>query len=260
MAGTEKGLVGVLPEFSTCFGAPFLPRHPSVYGNLLRELISAHGVDCWLVNTGWTGGIYGVGRRMPIKVTRTLLSAALDGSLKSAKFRTDPYFGFAVPTQLAGVEPHLLYPQKTWQDKLEFDNTARKLVGMFQKNFVQFENHVEADVRAAAPEVRTPPPATITGRVASCRIFNAARTLASSASGRNGGTRANCGSTSGSMSASSASIWPSLPRNCRCTGPGQPVTAARKAWRTMSGKRATSSMVALNLVTGSNAGMSSISW
>ena len=77
-----------------------------------------------------------------------------DGSLKNAKFRTDPYFGFSVPTQLAGVEPHLLYPQKTWQNKLEFDQTARKLVAMFQKNFVQFEDHVEADVRAAAPEVR----------------------------------------------------------------------------------------------------------
>jgi phosphoenolpyruvate carboxykinase (ATP) len=154
VAGTEKGLVGVQPEFSTCFGAPFLPRHPSVYGNLLRELISAHAVDCWLVNTGWTGGIYGVGRRMPIKVTRTLLAAALNGSLKSAKFRTDPYFGFSVPTHLAGVEPHLLHPQKTWQNKLEFDQTARKLVDMFQKNFVQFEDHVEADVRAAAPEVR----------------------------------------------------------------------------------------------------------
>jgi phosphoenolpyruvate carboxykinase (ATP) len=154
VAGTEKGLVGVEPEFSTCFGAPFLPRHPSIYGNLLRELIGVHGVDCWLVNTGWTGGIYGVGRRMPIKVTRTLLTAALDGSLRGAKFRTDPYFGFSVPTQLAGVEPHLLYPQKTWQNKLEFDQTARKLVSMFQKNFVQFEEHVDADVRAAAPEVR----------------------------------------------------------------------------------------------------------
>jgi phosphoenolpyruvate carboxykinase (ATP) len=154
VAGTEKGLVGVEPEFSTCFGAPFLPRHPSVYGNLLRELIAVHGVDCWLVNTGWTGGIYGVGRRMPIKVTRTLLTAALDGSLRNATFRTDPYFGFAVPTQLPGVEPHLLYPQKTWQNKAEFDQTARKLVAMFQKNFVQFEQHVDADVRAAAPEVR----------------------------------------------------------------------------------------------------------
>jgi phosphoenolpyruvate carboxykinase (ATP) len=154
VAGTERGLVGVEPEFSTCFGAPFTPRHPSVYGNLLRELIAAHGVDCWLVNTGWTGGIYGVGRRMPIKVTRTLLAAALDGSLKNAAFRTDPYFGFAVPTQLAGVEPHLLYPVKTWRDKAAFDATARKLVRMFQENFVKFESHVGADVKAAAPAVQ----------------------------------------------------------------------------------------------------------
>ncbi|HEY4774958.1 MAG TPA: phosphoenolpyruvate carboxykinase [Xanthobacteraceae bacterium] len=154
VAGTEKGLTGVQPEFSTCFGAPFLPRHPSVYGNLLRELIGAHGVDCWLVNTGWTGGRYGVGRRMPIKVTRTLLTAALDGSLKEAKYRTDPYFGFAVPTSVPGVEPHLLHPSKTWQNKAEFDETARQLVRMFQENFTKFEGHVDADVRAAAPEVR----------------------------------------------------------------------------------------------------------
>ena len=91
---------------------------------------------------------------MPIKVTRTLLTAALDGSLRNAQFRTDPYFGFAVPTSVPGVEPHLLYPIKTWHDKAEFDETARKLVGMFQKNFVKFEKHVDADVRAAAPEVR----------------------------------------------------------------------------------------------------------
>src|SRR6478609_8968129 len=154
VAGTEKGLVGVEPEFSTCFGAPFLPRHPTVYGNLLRELIAVHNVDCWLVNTGWTAGKYGVGRRMPIKVTRTLLTAALDGSLRNAKFRTDPYFGFSVPTSVPGIEPHLLYPFKTWANKAEFDETARKLVAMCQKNFVQFETHVEADVRDAQPEVR----------------------------------------------------------------------------------------------------------
>ena len=100
VAGTEKGLVGVQPEFSTCFGAPFLPRHPSVYADLLRDYINKHKVDCWLVNSGWTGGKYGVGRRMPIKATRTLLTAALNGSLKDADFRTDPYFGFSVPTSV----------------------------------------------------------------------------------------------------------------------------------------------------------------
>jgi phosphoenolpyruvate carboxykinase (ATP) len=154
VAGTEKGLVGVQPEFSTCFGAPFLPRHPSVYGNLLHELISVHGVDCWLVNTGWTGGGYGVGRRMPIKVTRTLLTAALDGSLRNVKFRTDPYFGFEVPVSVPGIEQHLLNPSTTWANQAEFDDAARKLVAMFQQNFAKFENHVDADVRAAAPEVR----------------------------------------------------------------------------------------------------------
>ena len=154
VAGTEKGLVGVQPEFSTCFGAPFLPRDPSVYANLLRDYINKHKVDCWLVNSGWTGGIYGVGRRMPIKATRTLLTAALNGSLKDADFRTDPYFGFSVPTSVPGVEPHLLNPFKTWKDKATFDKTARELVGMFQKNFTKFEKHVTADIKAAAPEVR----------------------------------------------------------------------------------------------------------
>ena len=154
VAGTEKGLVGVQPEFSTCFGAPFLPRHPSVYADLLQEYIQKHKVDVWLVNSGWTGGIYGVGRRMPIKATRTLLTAALNGSLKDADFRTDPYFGFSVPTSVPGVEPHLLYPMKTWKDKAAFDKTARELVGMFQKNFTKYEQHVTPEIRAAAPQVK----------------------------------------------------------------------------------------------------------
>jgi phosphoenolpyruvate carboxykinase (ATP) len=154
VAGTERGVTEPEPEFSTCFGSPFLPRHPSEYGDLLRKLIAEHNVDCWLVNTGWTGGKYGVGRRMPIKVTRALLTAALNGSLRNADFRTDKYFGFAVPTSLPGVEPHLLDPVKTWADKAEFDKTARNLVAMFQKNFAKYESHVDADVRAAAPEVK----------------------------------------------------------------------------------------------------------
>ena len=146
VAGTERGLgKEPQPEFSTCFGSPFLPRDPSVYGNLLRDLIAKHDVDCWLVNTGWTGGKYGIGRRMPIKVTRALLTAALDGSLRSVDFRTDKYFGFAVPTSLPGVEPHILDPVNTWPDKAEFDKTARALVGMFQKNFAKFEAQVDAE-------------------------------------------------------------------------------------------------------------------
>jgi phosphoenolpyruvate carboxykinase (ATP) len=153
VAGTEKGVRDPEATFSTCFGAPFMPRHPSVYGNLLRDLIEKHSVDCWLVNTGWTGGKYGVGRRMPIRVTRRLLTAALDGSLSRADFRRDPYFGFAVPTSVPGVEPHILYPVKTWQDKAAFGQTAKRLVDMFNENFKRFEGHVDADVKAAAPQM-----------------------------------------------------------------------------------------------------------
>jgi phosphoenolpyruvate carboxykinase (ATP) len=154
VAGTEKGVKDPEATFSTCFGAPFMPRHPSVYGNMLRDLIAEHGVDCWLVNTGWTGGKFGVGRRMPIKVTRTLLTGALDGSLKNISYRTDPYFGFSVPTSVPGIEPHILYPSKTWADKADFDATARKLVAMFQENFGKFEKHVDAAVIEAQPQVR----------------------------------------------------------------------------------------------------------
>ncbi|MGB9115832.1 phosphoenolpyruvate carboxykinase [Bradyrhizobium sp.] len=155
VAGTERGLgTEPQPEFSTCFGSPFLPLDPSVYGNMLRELIARHNVDCWLVNTGWTGGKFGTGSRMPIKVTRALLTAALDGSLRNVEFRTDKYFGFAVPTALPGVPSEILNPVNTWKDKAEFDKTARALVGMFQKNFAKFEAQVDADVRAAAPDVK----------------------------------------------------------------------------------------------------------
>ena len=151
VAGTEKGITEPVATFSTCFGHPFLPRHASEYGNLLRDLIATHKVDCWLVNTGWTGGKAGVGRRMPIRVTRTLLTAALDGSLKNADFRTDPYFGLAVPTSVPGVEPHILNPVKTWASKAEFAATAKHLVDMFTKNFVAFEEHVDDKVRGAGP-------------------------------------------------------------------------------------------------------------
>jgi len=155
VAGTEKGL-GKEPQatFSTCFGAPFMPRHPSAYGNMLRELIATHDVDCWLVNTGWTGGKYGTGRRMPIKATRALLDAALSGALKHQPMRTDPLFGFQVPTSLPGVEPGILNPRDTWADKAAYDTQARALVDMFNKNFAKFEVHVDADVRAAAPALR----------------------------------------------------------------------------------------------------------
>lgn len=155
VAGTEKGLgKEPQPTFSTCFGAPFMPRHPSEYGNLLRELIAEHGVDCWLVNTGWTGGAYGVGHRMPIKATRALLSAALDGSLKGVEFRTDSNFGFDVPVAVPGVDSKILDPRSTWADTNAYDRQAQKLVDMFVTNFAKFEDHVDDGVRGAAPGLK----------------------------------------------------------------------------------------------------------
>ena len=154
VAGTEKGM-GNEPSatFSTCFGAPFMPRHATVYGNLLRKLIAEHKVDCWLVNTGWTGGKYGTGSRMPIKATRALLNAALAGELKNQPMRTDPVFGFQVPLALTGVDAKILTPRETWADAKAYDEMAARLVEMFNKNFERFANHVDADVRAAGPLV-----------------------------------------------------------------------------------------------------------
>ncbi|MDX2289274.1 MAG: phosphoenolpyruvate carboxykinase [Hyphomicrobiaceae bacterium] len=152
VAGTEKGL-GSEPQatFSTCFGAPFMPRHPSVYGNLLRKLIAEHGVDCWLVNTGWTGGKFGSGSRMPIKATRALLNAALSGHLAGKPMRVDPVFGFEVPLTLDGVDPLILTPRETWADPADYDAMAARLAGMFTKNFEKFAAYVDGDVLAAGP-------------------------------------------------------------------------------------------------------------
>ncbi|MGN6500883.1 MAG: phosphoenolpyruvate carboxykinase [Tsuneonella sp.] len=153
VAGTEIGVTEPEATFSTCFGAPFMPRHPSVYGNLLKERIAKGGVQCWLLNTGWTGGKYGVGKRMPIKATRALLNAALDGSLNNAEFRKDPNFGFEVPVSVPGVDTAILDPRTTWADKDEYDRTAEKLVQLFVDNFEQFADHVDQGVRDAAPQV-----------------------------------------------------------------------------------------------------------
>ncbi|MEM1286282.1 MAG: phosphoenolpyruvate carboxykinase [Pseudomonadota bacterium] len=151
VAGTEIGVTEPEATFSTCFGAPFMPRHPHVYGDLLRRLISEHEVDCWLVNTGWTGGAYGTGRRMPIKDTRALLHAALSGDLKDATFEPDSHFGLQVPTAVPGVDPSLLRPRDTWSDKAAYDAQAIKLAGMFADNFAVFVPHVAEAVKNAAP-------------------------------------------------------------------------------------------------------------
>ena len=150
VAGTEQGVTEPQPTFSTCFGAPFMPRRPEVYGKLLQAKIAKHGASCWLVNTGWTGGAFGTGRRMPIRATRALLTAALDGSLAGVEFRRDPNFGFEVPVEVPGVDRGLLDPRSTWASPTAYDAQARKLVAMFADNFGQYLSHIDADVRDAA--------------------------------------------------------------------------------------------------------------
>jgi phosphoenolpyruvate carboxykinase (ATP) len=150
VAGTERGVTEPEPTFSTCFGAPFIPRRPEVYGKLLQSQIAKHGATCWLVNTGWTGGAYGTGKRMPIVATRALLAAALDGSLTRGAFRKDPFFGFEVPVALAGVDPKLLDPRQTWADPTAYDASARRLVGMFAANFAKYVPFIDEEIRAAA--------------------------------------------------------------------------------------------------------------
>ncbi|HYD11898.1 MAG TPA: phosphoenolpyruvate carboxykinase [Allosphingosinicella sp.] len=153
VAGTEIGVTEPEATFSTCFGAPFMPRFPWVYGNLLKERIARGGVKCWLVNTGWTGGKYGTGNRMPIKATRALLNAALDGSLNDVEFRIDPNFGVEVPVSVPGVDSAILNPRDTWADQADYDATAAKLVTLFTRNFARFADHVDQAVRDAAPRV-----------------------------------------------------------------------------------------------------------
>ena len=119
---------------------------------MLRGLIAKHDVKCWLVNTGWTGGAYGTGHRMPIKITRALLAAAMSGELDAAQCRTDPHFGFAVPVGVAGVDAKILNPRQTWADKSAYDAEARNLVSMFTKNFDRFKDHVAADIMNASPQ------------------------------------------------------------------------------------------------------------
>ncbi len=151
VAGTEKGL-GKEPQatFSTCFGAPFLPRHPQVYGKMLAERIARDGADCWLVNTGWTGGGYGTGHRMSIHHTRALLRAALSGTLAKAEFTPDPFFGLMIPKAVPGVPAEVLNPRATWADKEAYDRTARDLVLRFEQNFETFSGAVSEEVKAAA--------------------------------------------------------------------------------------------------------------
>jgi phosphoenolpyruvate carboxykinase (ATP) len=151
LAGTEIGVTEPQPTFSACFGAPFLPQPPSVYARLLGEKLVDHPeARVWLVNTGWTGGPFGAGRRMPIDATRTLLDAALSGELEDVEYRTDPTFGVEVPARVPGVDSTLLDPRSTWDDPAAYDAKAAELARMFRENFARFDD-VAPTVAAAGP-------------------------------------------------------------------------------------------------------------
>lgn len=149
LAGTERGVKSPEATFSACFGAPFLARHPQVYAELLRELITKHDTRCFLVNTGWTGGAYGTGTRMPLSVTRRLLQSALSGELDQTALRVDENFGLLVPEHVDGVDDKLLNPRLTWADTDAYDAAAKKLVENFTKALGRFKHEVPAQILAA---------------------------------------------------------------------------------------------------------------
>jgi len=151
VAGTEQGVTEPEATFSTCFGAPFMPLNPTVYAKLLGEKIAKHGVRVWLLNTGWSGGPYGVGSRMKLPYTRSMLNAALDGKLDSVRYARDAVFGVDVPAECPNVPSEVLTPRSTWKDASAYEAKARDLAGRFNANFKNYEEHVSADVRATAP-------------------------------------------------------------------------------------------------------------
>ncbi len=153
VAGTEAGVKEPQATFSACYGEAFLPLHPTKYAKLLGELMDKHKVNVWLVNTGWSGGPYGIGKRMSLKYTRAMITAALEGKLDDANYSDDPLFGFAIPDAVPGVPSEVLVPRNTWADKSAYDDKAAELVAKFNANFAQYSEFADEEVKAAAPKV-----------------------------------------------------------------------------------------------------------
>ena len=151
LAGTERGITEPQATFSTCFGAPFLPLQPSVYAQMLGEKIDTYKTNVYLVNTGWSGGPYGVGKRINLPYTRAMITAALNGSIEKATFTEHPTFGIFVPDQVTGVPDEVLDPRSTWANKEEYDSYAQDLAARFRRNFEQF-SQVAENIRAAGPK------------------------------------------------------------------------------------------------------------
>jgi phosphoenolpyruvate carboxykinase (ATP) len=150
VAGTERGVTEPAATFSTCFGAPFMVHRPTVYAELLGRRIADHDVQCWLVNTGWTGGPPGVGSRMKIAYTRAMVNAALDGSLREVATTVEPFFGLAIPNAVPGVPSGVLFPRNAWSDAAAYDAAAKHLASLFAENFSRFAAHAAPEVNAVA--------------------------------------------------------------------------------------------------------------
>ena len=152
VAGTEIGVKEPQATFSACFGEPFMPMHPGVYADLLSSKMEQHGAKAWLINTGWSGGPYGVGNRMKLKYTRAMLNAALDGDLDNVQYVTDERFGFSIPTECPDVPKELLQPIQTWSDTQSYNEAADSLADMFVDNFKRYEAGVSEAVNASSPK------------------------------------------------------------------------------------------------------------
>lgn len=151
VAGTERGIIEPVPNFSACFGAAFMTLHPTRYADLLKEKMQKHGTNVFMVNSGWSGGPYGVGKRMSIKTTRTCVDAIIEGSINDSTFHKDPIFGFEVPESLPGVDSHVLDPKSTWPNPEEYDAAANNLAQMFVDNFKKYEGVGSEDYTQYGP-------------------------------------------------------------------------------------------------------------
>jgi phosphoenolpyruvate carboxykinase (ATP) len=150
VAGTERGVSEPQPTFSACFGAAFLVWHPTKYASMLGKLLREHRSSVWLINTGWSGGPYGTGKRIRLAYTRAMVNAALDGDLDEVRAELDPFFGLAIPVEVKGVPSGVLNPRKTWADVAAYDAQAKKLAGMFRENFEKFGS-VDPAIKNAGP-------------------------------------------------------------------------------------------------------------
>lgn len=153
VAGTEEGVTEPQVAFSACFGAPFMPLHPTKYADMLSEKMQHSHVNVWLVNTGWSGGAYGVGERMSLKYTRAMITAAMNGDLDNVDYNTHEVFGLAMPTTCPNVPDEILFPRNTWADKDDYDTTANNLAKKFNSNFQKFSDYASDEIMAGAPKV-----------------------------------------------------------------------------------------------------------